>query len=427
MDENTAAALAHAWKYEINSILQRMTEYSLERAGFWLHIQLRDEIAFEFTILMLGVVDLVVEHKLEHTPWEQLDPEVEVHAASSPAGYEKIWNTAKNIAEDGWIKKLQQWQERSRRLLENEGAVRSRKSSEILLPGQQPGKITTENHYVPSFTNRPWADSHGKIIVYARALGGNVKGVPRSYGTWGRVSFLYSQSLEDQLSAIEGDTKRPYEKLLTGRPFSGSDERDWITFLICQYFRTPRIILQMINNLRRIIDRNGWYYPSFPATPRNLRRAYEALFRDDRIYTSYYRAIARKSWWVVKPHLGEFFLKADEPILILGALKNKDSSVVLPLSPERCFVAGPLFREKKWPLRIGDIQLEPGQAQKLSLQLAFNARETVISAPEYQSPSLLSDLADSLANHPYNFRAYLEEFKPYWGVSPERLFSNLTI
>ncbi|HEX9944707.1 MAG TPA: DUF4238 domain-containing protein [Thermoanaerobaculia bacterium] len=424
VDEKKAIALAHVWKHEIDSILRQMLDYSHKRAGFCLHVQLRDEITFDFTLLMLAVINMVVEHKLKLMSCEQLDPEAEIQAASSPKGCEKIRNTAKDLAEGIWIKKLERWQERTRRLLENQDAVRIRKSSEILLSRQRPSKVSTANHYVPSFTNRPWADSCGKVVVYSRKLDGHVKGVPRSYGSWGRASFLYSQALENQLSAIEGDAKRPWEKLLTGRPFSGSDERDWATFLIGQFFRTPRFILRSINHLKRMVDMKGWYYPNFPINPRNLRSVYETLFREDRVYASYYRSIARKSWWVVKPHPGEFFLKADEPILILGALRDKDSSLVLPLSPTRCFVAGPLFRKEKWPLRIGELQLKPSQAHDLSLQFAFNARETVISAPEHQSASLIADLAKVLANHPYNFRASLEDPKPFWGESPGRLLTD---
>lgn len=410
-----ADALAHVWKYEIDGIIHEMFRCAEEKTGFSFHIQLKDEVVFELVRLGMHLAEVVIDFKLKNCACDQLDPEVELAEASSPTGQERIRNTGRVYAEGAWIKLTEAWQKQTKRLLEIDGLPRVFKRSEILLPGQGSAKVTTDNHYIPGFTNRPWADVHGKIMVYSRGLDGNVLAISRGYLSWGKASFLYSQDLENQLSAIESDASRPHEKLLSGRPFSGTDERDWITFLTCQYFRTPRFILSIVNRLTHKIVDNEWHFPNFPITPRNLRRAYETLFRNDEVYTSYFRAIFRKAWWVVTPAPGEFFLKPDEPVLLSGNLKDFKGSLVFPLSPTKCFVAGPLFREGRWPLRVGEARLEPGQARRLSLQIAFNARETVISNPSHCSTDLITDLKEVLANHPHNFRRTLESFKPYWG------------
>jgi hypothetical protein len=108
-------------------------------------------------------------------------------------------------------------------------------------------------------------------------------------------------------------------------------------------------------------------------------------------------------------------------------LRDPDSTLIFPLSPERCFLAGPVFRQDKWPLRVGPVQLAPGQANALSLQIAFHARETVIASPSCDSQALCSDLANVLANHRNNFTCQLAPIKPYWGDSPARLLIDLRI
>jgi hypothetical protein len=427
MEEQTAISLAHVWKHEIDSILTLVLEYSSEQSGAALHVQLRDEMVSEFTRLTFWLIDTVINDKLRSTSCDQLDPVADLRAASSTAGLDKIRNTAKFVAGEIWLKQLAKWRERTERLLEAQGSVRLLRNRKILLAGQGASKVTTANHYIPSFTNRPWADAGGNVIIYSRALDGGVKGVLKPFSSWGRAYFLYSQRLEDQLSAIERDAKGPYDKLVQERPFSGPDEQDWITFLISQIFRTPRFILKNINALNRTINARGLHSPSFPLNTLNLRRTYETLFRAHRVYSNYYRAIARKSFSVAKPHPGEFFLKADEPILLEGALRDPGSTLIFPLSPERCFLAGPLFQQDKWPLRVGPIQLAPGKAHALSLQIAFHARETVIASPLCHSQALSSALASVLANHRYNFISQLEPIKPYWGDSPARLLIDSRI
>jgi hypothetical protein len=179
--------------------------------------------------------------------------------------------------------------------------------------------------------------------------------------------------------------------------------------------------------LKHLGDSRGWNFPGFPINSHNLRRVYETLYRAHGVYAFYYRSIARKSFWVAVPSPGEFFLKADEPLLLSGSLRDADSSLVYPLSPDRCFVAGPLFRRTKWPVRIGQVQLEPGQAHRLSLQMAYNARKTVIASPHHQSEELRSDLARVMANHTDNMRASFKSIRPYWGESPSRLLVDLRI
>jgi hypothetical protein len=214
LEETTAIALAHIWKHEVDSILSQAIDFSLEKAAVWLHVQLRDEIALEWTNLTACVLNLIIDHKLRLTACEKLDPETELIGASSPAGQEKIRNTALNIAHGFWIKKLEEWHTRSRDLLEIQGTQRSGRGGKVVMAGQPLDKVTVNYHYIPSFTNRPWADANGGVVVFSRGLDGTVRGTLRPYASWARASFLYSQGLEDQLAAIEGDAKRPYRKLL---------------------------------------------------------------------------------------------------------------------------------------------------------------------------------------------------------------------
>lgn len=410
-DPPTVAQVAVIWQAEVDRIVERMLKYSAEAVGFGCHYLLRDEIAFHLAQLSVWLSDLIVSTRLNEVGGcAGLSASRERELAETPKALARVEQTARNMAH-AWSGKIQEWQRRTETLLAREGSTRKLKPR-LWYPGRPRVLPIANNHYVPRFSNRFWADSNGSVLEYSPALGGGVRAEACGYTEWGSARYLYSARVEAQLSAIEGDAQTPYMKLVGGRPFSGPNERDWIAFLVAQILRTPRFILKNISALSYLVKKNKWDYPQ---TPARLRAAYETIFSDSGVYTGYHRAIESKSWWIGKTTGAVCLIKSDEPVLLTGPLTRIDSSLVMPLSPTRCFVAGPLLRRDSPPLRVGEVDLTDAHVRGLNRAFARNARRSVIARIADDSPEMRSTLSEVLCLHPDNLRQWT--VPPYWGPS----------
>jgi len=248
-------------------------------------------------------------------------------------------------------------------------------------------------------------------MVFSLAIGGSVTAKIRPVRKWGKEDFLYSQGLERYFSLVEGDAKRPYEKLISMMPLNESERRYWIAYLACQMYRTPAYIARHLPGLKSIVVRRRIQYPTDTA---NLRRAYETLFTDSRIFTQVYRLLTARQWemWSAP---GPDFIRADEPFLVHGSTRRNDWMLLYPVTPQKCFVVGP-GKPTSPPRIVPRVrELEPARVEALNAWLAAAARRTVIAHPQADRAKIQSVLATTLGQNAQQCQRTTNAELQYWG------------
>lgn len=102
-------------------------------------------------------------------------------------------------------------------------------------------------HYVPQFLLKNFADEHGKLSIYLRGKGLARQAQPdgmafqRYYNAAKNESGeIDTQTVEKELSQIEGAGSAVVQRLLEGATISSEDRDHFSIFLISQDFRSPR-------------------------------------------------------------------------------------------------------------------------------------------------------------------------------------------
>jgi hypothetical protein len=199
--------------------------------------------------------------------------------------------------------------------------------------------------------------------------------------------------LEDWFQLVESDAQIPYTKLLNIVPLSEQECRQWIAFLIVQMIRTPSFMLKILPALKRFIKNSQI---AFPTHAENLRIAYETLFSNNRFFVEFYRLISTRQWelWG-SPRDGQF-IRSDDPILLRGSVEQRTWQLIYPMTPFRCFVAGPNREEN--PIRVvpPNVELVDSQLWTLNEHIAKTARRSVIAQPSSDDSSFRAILKNSL-------------------------------
>src|ERR1043166_1537244 len=330
VDAATTTQIAAVWDEEIALILQRMIVIGQGERKFFPET---GPAGFELVMIGLWLTPKVIEKHLSDRSLKDIDPVAEYRALDTPVRKERIENTAKNLAQNIWIPLLDKWRK--------EAAKVHDKARPKISRGSRPS--TVRNHYSPKSANRLWADSQGKIIVYSPKPGDVVEARIRDFGQWGFEERLYSQGLELYLGELETDAAEPLRKLLKVIPLSAQERKHLITFLIAQWIRTPVFILTQMNGLQRVIrDRRI----DFGTDIQSLRRAFEASFQNDALYTILYRTIDIRSWRMLVASDGEGFIRPDSSIVIGG----RDTNIYYPLTPKKCLHIGPDLAGERPPV-----------------------------------------------------------------------------
>lgn len=281
-DSGKPTAIAKVWADEINEIITLVFEYTEEARGHPRYLSFRSEAIFELAKLSLFLTRRVIDVKLADKSVEDLDPAGERAALFSAVGRERIENTARVIAEHFWIERYGRWQQRAIPIIDmGKERARTRRRVRLWTPETGHLQVTQKMHYSPDFTNRYWCDANGMIRIFSLKVDGGVRSRIRPYGTWGYEYYLYPQWLEDYFSRIESQAESSYRKLVEFLPLTDQERRNWITFLIVQFIRTPSFILNMMSGLKELIKVNQWAYPTHPES---LVRAYTILFQNDQLY-----------------------------------------------------------------------------------------------------------------------------------------------
>ncbi len=399
------AALRDVWSVELSKIIDRMLEIEKDRGATSLPEQARPEAIFEFAKLVLWLEGNMVKTKTARTPIREIDAAAEREALTSPLTKDRIEKTAAILAVHVWQRLCDEWWERFPMI--QQGSPRPANA----IPPRRRQDGSRRQHFSPDFSNKHWISTNGQIRVYSLGIDETVRSKDVPARRWGRESFLYSQGLEHYLSLVEGDAGAAYKKLLKMIPLNEDETRQWVAFLAVQCFRTPGFILSHLPRLGSFISEQRI---DFPTDTGSLRRAYETLFSNNRVFAVMYRRLVSRRWemWSVTSNPG--FVRADEPVLTTSAVGG-NWRLIYPMTPTHCFVAGPDGAETPRHVVPHVRAINEQELSQLNLQLAASSRRTVIAKPQANDLDLRALLAHGMrrrAQSSQNSGASTHEF---WG------------
>lgn len=409
-DQQHLTALAEVWSEELDLIIGRMLSICRAEVGTVIPIEVRHEAIFKLANLQLWLQDRLIEKKTAAGPIGEIDPDGERAALSTKGIQERIENTARIGAESVWKPTLNEWGRRFPLILTASHQTKKRRLTRIT-DSSSPG--VRKQHYSPVFSNRYWASGpNNRVRIYSRGLDLQIQHRDEGYKKWACEPFIYSQSLERYFSLVECDAKIPYSKLLQTIPLSEGDRRQWIAFLVVQLFRTPSFLLKNLPTMRAVIESRGMNYPTDTAA---LRRLYETLFTNDDVFAWFYRLIVGRRWEMWNSPTESQFVRADNPVVINGSVTSDTWQLVYPMSPSRCFVAGPADVEDPTAVAPANRNLTEAEVFSVNERLARRARRTVIAKLMTDDSRLRVMLESAIGKGGIDSGWLGEMFPEYWG------------
>jgi hypothetical protein len=345
--------LAHVWDEVVWRIMREMMELSAKDTEP-LHINLRAEMTLELAKLQLRLSECVIDKRTVDRQLEGIEPKREQEECLGPAGEASISSTARLVFERMWSKRMKErWQPKSAKAIEREKNPKSR--------AKLPIKLVAKNHYIPLWFIRDHWALNDTVLRWRKATDGWRSAV-RPLGNWGYRYKLYSDELEAYFSLLEGDAKRPLEKLLATEPLNAPEQNALVAFLIIQVLRNPRFIEVFHEGAAPLIAQLGDLQD-----PDAGRRTYESLFENDELYDLLARPIMWSRWAVVKSRNPVFVLP--DRFCLHGAGEG-GLRIIVPLSPNACFVTLPTRESEKrivpWYLTLDDELAETVSANLVS-------------------------------------------------------------
>jgi hypothetical protein len=388
-----------------------MLDICRDEIGPVMPIDARPEAIFELAKLILWLEDRIVEKKTENVSIERIDPDQERSALRTPTIQERIENTARICADRIWKRFLDECSRRFPLIVGFQEQRRPQKGGRVLLQREWPG--VKNQHYSPVFSNEYWAVGPRKRIkVYFRGVNPRVRPRDKGYKEWGREAFLYSQPLERLLGLIEDDAEVPYSKLLDIIPLSEKERRCWIAFLIAQMLRTPSFILKLLPRLKGFIESRQI---AFPTATGSLRQTYETLFTNNDVFAEFYRLITACQWELWSAPANGQFIRSDNPILICGSAEHGSWQLIYPMTPDRCFVAGPDKVDNAVAVVPRNCHLNDFRLRMVNERIARSARRSVIARP-VENDSALRILLEDAFGGSLAISGWREQLFPkFWG------------
>lgn len=235
------------------------------------------------------------------------------------------------------------------------------------------GRLSKErdHHYVPQFHLRMWENADGKInqwgrvayngkLVSARVTSAATAYVPGLYALE-RVNQVEAQQIETQiLGKIETEAKPVLEKLISNGPraLSIEDRYWWTVYLIASLLRVPHIVKRVKAEASERIKRDlSQDIPEYTAAKGNAAEdtLYEWALRNAPARVANFgqsvlvrllgseKAIDRiiHLHWLVRDvsSASRRLLLGDNPFERVGDLYKPRTTISLPLSPTRLFIA----------------------------------------------------------------------------------------
>ncbi|MGR4865080.1 DUF4238 domain-containing protein [Caulobacter sp. LARHSG274] len=404
LDLAKAHNLAAVWSRLVDLVVDRTLQIGLAEVGQGIPRPSRPDAIHEMARLLLFVDRSVLTFKAKQQPLETYDPQAELDHLYSEGGQTMVETTARNVADGAWKPLLLRWRKQHPLIVpppEKNPPRRLRKNTE---------PHRSRMHFVPQFSTRPWVDAvSGKFDVHQIGFDGEVRTSPGTAKVWGATDYLYSQALEVRFGNIEREARGPYDKLRRRVPLTEIERSHWIAFLLSQLVRTPGAMATLMSGLKALIDATGTRYPTDPA---HLARAIETVFSQNEAYAGFHRLIVSKRWTIAKCPPQTSFLKGDHPVALNGSVGDGTWTLIYPLTPSICFVAGP-EKAQPGPLIVSQgIELTTLQAATYNALICRQAAKSVIARKAADDPAHLRIVKANLGV----YTRPTDQALPHWGL-----------
>jgi hypothetical protein len=406
MDAAKARALADVWSQIQSRVVERTIDIGRAEVGQTMHIDSRPDAIYEGARLLLFVGRSIVDFKEGAQPFEAYDPQAELAHLESDAGRAVIEGTARNVADGAWKPLLKRFLKRHPIIATPPPKNPPRRVRKTKEPHR------SRMHFVPQFSSRPWVDAvSGKFDVHQIGVDGEVRTTLGTAKLWGAVDYIYTQRLEARFGQIESQARQPYEKLCHNIPFNRMDTEFWVAFLITQILRTPRAMAKIMAGTRSFIEASGTVYPTDPA---HLARAFETMFEENEVFAGFHRLVTGRRWSIARCAAETSFLKGDHPVALSGSTAAGKWTLVYPLTPSDCFVAGPEGAAARPDLLPAMAELTALQSSTYNALICREAEASVIAKKGANDPAHLRIIKANL----FSKRPVARDL-PLWGLSVE--------
>lgn len=243
-------------------------------------------------------------------------------------------------------------------------------------------------HYVPRFLLKNFTDERGKLSVFGRGKGAWFRAKPEDvafqkyyYAERTDGGETDTQSIEKELSRIEGAGSAVVREMLSGAKLTTDQRADFALFLTTQDFRSPRrrqefadmlfgnehhkfdkSTVSSVENYVRTISQASKVKKPFDASMLSETSKlkieedgtvivpFETTVRALKAAGHFAPAVANMDWRLLRTRSSNRFIICDSPVQLYEhpstlekyagpAYLRKDSYVAMPLTSEVCFVA----------------------------------------------------------------------------------------
>ena len=362
-----AQQLAEIWDEVVSSIIKEMLDIATPQMDD-LHINLREEMAYELAKLILFISEKVASDRTNGRAINEIDQHLEREQCFSLEGKERISNTAKNCASQIWLRKYNvRWKPKTVAALRKE----KNPNKKTIRP-----KAVENNHFIPkSFIKRYW--SEGQFVYRNIKTPEGVKEKRETpFGSWGFRKNLYSDRLEAYFGLLEGDAVRPIQMMLDVEPLNRPQREALIGFIVIQRIRNPHFMESLKKSVAPFVASEVG--ADQVEDERYMRDVYETLYSQNEFYDKLARPIMYSRWVIVRSETPDFVLP--DVCNIFGHHEGRQY-VFMPLTPKNCLVVLPI--QVKEPRIVPHyIKASGSMTQDISYILRCAAQSEFLSATE---------------------------------------------
>jgi len=126
-----------------------------------------------------------------------------------------------------------------------------------------------------------------------------------------------------------------------------------------------------------------------------------------------YRLVVDRRWEIWKAPAGSQFVRSDHPVVT--STNGTQTTVLYPLSPGRCFVAGPALAEDVPQIVPDGRAVTDGQRADVNSLMASFARKSVMASPQSNDIALRAELEPALGKRWLELSRAKRFLPEHWG------------
>lgn len=320
--------IVKVWEEVVDSIIKEMLAYTKPSMSD-LHINLREEMILDLAKLISFLSAKVTNDRMNGRSVKNIDPKIEYEECFNSKGRDKISVTARNCAEEIWLKKYKErWKKKTEVALIKEKNI----NHAHIIPTR-----VDKNHFIPKFFIKKYWSEGQFVYRNIKKPKGLEEKIKTPAGSWGFRKNLYSDHLEAYFGLLEGDALRPIQMILNIEPLNRPQREALVGFIIIQRLRNLHFIKSLEKSLLPLIT-------SEPGADKfedkqYMKTVYETLYRQNDFYDKLARPIIYSHWVIVRSESPDFVLP--DVCNIFGNYKNKQY-VIMPLTPKDCLIVLPI-------------------------------------------------------------------------------------